>query len=94
MKFKITRLLFQQNDLDLAKEVNIKEHLYTLPELEEHFQTNLLTGLSSSEAAHRLERDGPNAFSPPKVTPAWVMLLKELTGGFAALFWVRPNKIC
>ena len=76
-----------QNDLDLAKEVNIKEHLYTTAELEQKLQTHLEDGLSSSEAAFRLKRDGPNAFSPPKVTPSWILLLKELTGGFAALFW-------
>lgn len=81
-------IFFLQNDLDLAKEVNIKEHLFTLAELEEKFQTNLQAGLTSSEAEIRLKRDGPNGFTPPKTTPAWVLLLKELTMGFAAIMWL------
>lgn len=77
-----------QEELNLAKEVNIKDHLLSLEELQQKYQTSLEDGLSSTEADIRLKRDGPNAFSPPKVTPAWVMLVKELVGGFAFLFWV------
>lgn len=77
-----------QNDVDLAKEVQINDHLLTLPELEQKFQTSLQGGLSQNEADFRLQRDGPNAFSPPKVTPAWVILLKELTLGFASIMWL------
>ncbi len=67
----------------MAKEVDITEHLLSSEELVAKFQTHLENGLSASEAEIRLKRDGPNAFSPPKVTPAWVLLLKELTLGFA-----------
>ena len=83
-------------DMDLAKEVNIKDHLHTPEELERKYQTNVENGLSSSEAAMRLKRDGPNAFSPPKVTPPWVMLLKEWTAGFSLLFWlaVATSVLC
>ena len=86
--FKLYLLPTKQSELDLAKEVNIKEHLYTFPELEQTFKTHLENGLSSSEAEIRLKRDGLNQFSPPKVTPSWVLLVKELTAGFAGLFWV------
>ncbi len=72
----------------MAKEVNITEHLLEPAELEQKLKTDLVNGLTTSEAEMRLKRDGPNAFSPPKVTPAWVMLLKELVGGFAMLFWI------
>jgi sodium/potassium-transporting ATPase subunit alpha len=34
-----------------------------------------------------LERDGPNALSPPKTTPEWVKFCKNLFGGFALLLW-------
>lgn len=36
-------------------------------------------GLTSTEAKVRLERDGPNALTPPPVTPEWVKFLVHLT---------------
>ncbi|KAJ6219754.1 hypothetical protein RDWZM_005566, partial [Blomia tropicalis] len=76
------------NDIDLAKKINIREHLYSLEELALKFQTNLKDGLSSQEAENRLRRDGPNAFTPPKTTSTWIILLKELTLGFASIMWL------
>jgi Cation transporter/ATPase, N-terminus len=35
-----------------------------------------------------LERDGPNALTPPKQTPEWVKFCKNLFGGFALLLWI------
>merc|ERR1719167_1563262 len=35
-----------------------------------------------------LERDGPNALTPPPTTPEWVKFLKALFGGFAMLLWL------
>jgi len=35
-----------------------------------------------------LERDGPNALTPPKQTPEWVKFCKNLFGGFAMLLWI------
>lgn len=34
-----------------------------------------------------LQRDGPNALTPPKQTPEIIKFLKQLFGGFAALLW-------
>ena len=65
-----------QGDIDLAKEVNFTEHLMTFAQLEEKFQTSLDNGLSPKEADFRFQRDGPNAFTPPKQTPNWLILLK------------------
>lgn len=79
--------LFPQSDLDLAKEVHITEHLLTFAQLEGKFETSLENGLSSVEAQFRLARDGPNAFTPPKQTPNWLILFRELTGGFAWIMW-------
>ncbi len=66
-----------QNDIDLAKEVNFTEHLMTFGQLEEKFQTSLDNGLTAKEADFRYQRDGPNAFTPPKQTPNWLILLKN-----------------
>lgn len=35
-----------------------------------------------------MERDGPNALTPPKQTPEWVKFCKNLFGGFALLLWI------
>jgi len=45
-------------------------------------------GLSSSEAAARLERDGPNELPPPPGRSAVRQLLAQWTHFFAALLWV------
>ena len=75
--------MYDQNDIDLTKEINFTEHLMNTDDLESKFQTNLNNGLSAKEADLRYLRDGPNAFTPPKQKSNWLILLKELTGGFA-----------
>ncbi|CAG2113659.1 unnamed protein product [Medioppia subpectinata] len=52
-----------------------------------HLKTDVENGLTEKEAAFRLERDGPNAFTPPKQTAWWILYLREMTGGFALLLW-------
>ena len=74
--------------MDLTKEVNIIEHLYSLEELCQKLDTNLEKGLSQSEAEARHKKFGPNAFSPPKQTPGWVLYLREMTTGFAIIIWL------
>ncbi|CAG2175196.1 unnamed protein product, partial [Oppiella nova] len=76
------------NELDLSKELTITEHMYTLEELADKLHTNIDSGITDTEAQIRHERDGPNAFSPPKLTPAWVLYLKEMTTGFAIIIWL------
>ena len=51
-------------------------------------KTNVETGIDEKEAAFRLARDGPNMFTPPKQTAWWLLYLKEMVHGFAALLWV------
>lgn len=48
----------------------------------------ILQGLTHAKAKENLERDGPNALTPPKTTPEWVKFCKQLFGGFALLLWV------
>lgn len=47
-----------------------------------------LQGLTTDAARRVLQRDGPNALTPPKKTPEWVKFCKQLFGGFAMLLWV------
>ena len=47
-----------------------------------------MQGLSSAEAEVRLGRDGLNELTPPVETPWYIMLLKEMVGGFATLLWI------
>jgi sodium/potassium-transporting ATPase subunit alpha len=78
----------------LAKDVKITEHLLSINELCSKLQTNLETGLSESEAAFRLKRDGLNAFTPPKQTPKWLLFVREMTAGFASLLWFAAIASC
>ncbi|CAF0832605.1 unnamed protein product [Adineta steineri] len=73
---------------NLKKEVTIEEHKLTLDELVERFQTNIEQGLTTQKAAELLEKNGPNALTPPPQTPEWVKFCKLLFGGFSALLWV------
>lgn len=72
---------------DLHHELETVDHMIDLGRLCEKYNTNATTGLTNERAEHILERDGPNAISPPKVTPEYIRFLKCMCGGFAALLW-------
>jgi len=72
---------------ELKAEVDITEHLLEIPALEKKFETTIAKGLSSSEVAHRLERDGLNVLTPAKTTPIWLLFVNQLIGGFQILLW-------
>ncbi|XP_054165216.1 sodium/potassium-transporting ATPase subunit alpha-3-like [Oppia nitens] len=76
-----------QTNVDLVKDVKITEHLMDVQEVCAQYRTHIDTGITDTEAAFRLQRDGPNAFTPPKQTPGWLLWLREMTGGFALLLW-------
>ena len=59
----------------------------TLEDLLSKYETSIDDGLSSHIAARNLERDGPNALTPPKQTPEWVKFCKQMFGGFSLLLW-------
>jgi magnesium-transporting ATPase (P-type) len=63
------------------------EHTMPLDDLAKKLETDFNSGLTTEEAKSRLERDGPNALTPPVRTPKWVKFLKIMFGGFAALLW-------
>ncbi|XP_027012372.2 sodium/potassium-transporting ATPase subunit alpha-1 isoform X5 [Tachysurus fulvidraco] len=73
---------------ELKKEVDLDDHKLTLDELHNKYGTDINRGLSSSRAKEILERDGPNALTPPPSTPEWVKFCKQLFGGFCTLLWI------
>ncbi|CAH1393568.1 unnamed protein product [Nezara viridula] len=79
----------RKGDLDdLKQELDIDHHKISVEELYQRFGTHPETGLTHAKAKENLERDGPNALTPPKTTPEWVKFCKQLFGGFALLLWV------
>ncbi|KZC11054.1 Sodium/potassium-transporting ATPase subunit alpha [Dufourea novaeangliae] len=72
---------------DLHKELSTKDHMIPLKRLCEKLHTNVDNGLTKEEAGNVLLREGPNALSPPKVTPEYIKFLKCMFHGFAALLW-------
>ncbi|KFD57792.1 hypothetical protein M513_01462 [Trichuris suis] len=72
----------------LKKEVEMDEHRIPLAELYQRYGTDPEMGLSEDCAREILERDGPNALTPPKKVPEWVKFAKNLFGGFALLLWI------
>nr|AFM54541.1 Na+/K+_ATPase [Palaemon carinicauda] len=78
-----------EKDLDdLKQELELDEHRVPIEELFQRLTVNPDTGLSQSEARRRIERDGPNALTPPKQTPEWIKFCKNLFGGFSLLLWI------
>ncbi|XP_008117666.2 sodium/potassium-transporting ATPase subunit alpha-2 [Anolis carolinensis] len=73
---------------DLKKEVDIDDHKLSLEELAQKYKTDLSTGLTTTQAAEILARDGPNALTPPPTTPEWVKFCRQLFGGFSILLWI------
>ncbi|XP_066920837.1 sodium/potassium-transporting ATPase subunit alpha-like [Clytia hemisphaerica] len=73
---------------DLKKELELTEHSSDLDTLLKDYETSLEKGLTNEKAAANLERDGPNALTPPKTTPEWVKFCQQLFGGFSMLLWI------
>ena len=78
----------EENLDDLKKELELDVHRITTSELCQRLGTNLETGLTEAQAKANLERDGPNALTPPPTTPEWVKFCQNLFGGFAMLLWL------
>ncbi|KAG7204797.1 hypothetical protein KM043_005204 [Ampulex compressa] len=73
---------------DLHQELDTNDHVIPLGNLCEKLNTNKETGLTEDVAVKVFLRDGPNALTPPKVTPEFIKFLKCMFHGFAALLWV------
>merc|ERR1711971_389423 len=72
----------------MGKELEVNDHRLSPEELYKKYQVNPETGLTSAQAKANLERDGPNALTPPPTTPVWIKFLKTLFGGFSMLLWL------
>jgi len=72
----------------LKKELELDVHRITISELCQRLGTNMETGLTNAQARANLERDGPNALTPPPTTPEWIKFAQNLFGGFAILLWI------
>ena len=61
-------------------------HIFTPDQLFKELETKL-EGLTSAEAASRLEKYGLNRITPPKTTHWFVKFLWNLVGGFQLMMW-------
>jgi len=73
---------------ELKREVDMDQHIITVEELCERLGTDPVRGHSSARAAELREQNGPNALTPAKKTPWFVILAGHMFGGFSALLWV------
>ena len=73
---------------DLHHELTTDNHIIPINRLCEKFNTNVTTGMTEKQAEKIILRNGPNALTPPKVTPEYIKLLKCMWGGFACLLWI------
>lgn len=74
---------------ELKKEVDIDDHLISIEELCERYETNLKLGLSGREQIEKsLLKYGPNTLTPPKTESEWKKFLAQLFGGFSLLLWI------
>eukprot|EP00168_Porphyra_purpurea_P011129 TRINITY_DN2808_c0_g1_i3.p1 TRINITY_DN2808_c0_g1~~TRINITY_DN2808_c0_g1_i3.p1 ORF type:complete len:186 (+),score=69.42 TRINITY_DN2808_c0_g1_i3:99-656(+) len=92
---RVSRALERKDDpkakggpVDLKKEVEMWEHKVSVEEMCSRLATDPVIGLSAAEAKARLERNGPNVLSPPKVTPWYVKLILQFTNFFAVLLQI------
>lgn len=70
---------------DLKKEVEMWEHKVSIKELAAKLNTDPELGMTTAAFTKRLEQDGPNLLTPPKVTPWYIKLLKQFLNFFAIL---------
>lgn len=73
---------------ELKQELEIDDHIIEIDAFLTRHKTNIKTGLTTSEAKIRLERDGPNELTPPATTPEWIKFCQQLFGGFSTLLWI------
>ncbi|EFN77354.1 sodium/potassium-transporting ATPase subunit alpha-2 [Harpegnathos saltator] len=80
--------LTEQEIQELHEELQTVDHVIALSALCEKLNTDPKMGLTEEQVRAIFLRDGPNALSPPKVTPEYLKFLKCMFHGFALLLWV------
>lgn len=69
------------------QDFTMQEHMMTVFETEAYKGTSIKNGLTSAEAARRLQQYGENKLNPPETTPLWLQFVGHLTGFFSLLLW-------
>ncbi|KAL4441170.1 hypothetical protein ABPG74_002120 [Tetrahymena malaccensis] len=85
---KIQKDSIENTKRDLQQKV---DHKISLDELKEKYQTNFQVGLSDIQVEQNLQNYGENKLSDKQKIPGWVILLRELTNGFAIMLWVSAG---
>lgn len=76
------------NSLSQFNLVICDEHLMTIDEVAEKYETDLKNGLTSEKVQINAQKHGLNQLTPPKKTPGIIKFLKLLFSGFSLLLWV------
>ncbi|EAR94958.2 Na,H/K antiporter P-type ATPase alpha subunit family protein (macronuclear) [Tetrahymena thermophila SB210] len=67
------------------------DHKISLSELKNKYKTDFQNGLQEDQVGEHLALYGENKLTEKQKTPAWVVILKELTNGFAIMLWVSAG---
>lgn len=73
---------------DAKRELQMDEHKRDINELITSYGSNVDTGMKMADVKKRQDEEGFNLLTPPKQTPEWVKLFREMTGFFAILLWL------
>ncbi|ORY58422.1 potassium/sodium efflux P-type ATPase [Pseudomassariella vexata] len=74
--------------LDCSDEESIHPHTVPLQQLEHVFKTDFNHGLTSAEAAHRLEQDGLNKVEGAKGLSVWQILLRQVSNSLTVVLFM------
>jgi sodium/potassium-transporting ATPase subunit alpha len=69
----------KETPVDLRREIEMWEHKATVADMCKRLGTDSTTGMTASAANARLEADGPNLLTPPKISPWWVKVFSSAT---------------
>ena len=72
----------------LYQEIETLDHVLPIQRLCDKLNTDVTRGMTREEAARVYQLNGPNALTPPKVTPEYIKFLSCMYGGFAAVLWL------
>ncbi|TPP66702.1 Sodium/potassium-transporting ATPase subunit alpha [Fasciola gigantica] len=76
-------------DIETLKcEVQMDDHVIEIEKLCERLNTDVVQGLSQTQAETLLNKFGLNALTPQKQTPTILKIIQCLTGGFSLLLWI------
>ncbi|EFJ52783.1 hypothetical protein VOLCADRAFT_78789 [Volvox carteri f. nagariensis] len=80
---------------NLRKDLPIVAHEFSLDELAAEYSVSLERGLTSAQVLESRQKHGPNRLTPPKVKPAWwVVLYLEQYTNFFSLLLIAGGILC